>query len=76
MKLLFSRMWPEPAKAQGSTSSRILNQCHGNRCLISVFWPSQQVYFLPCPAIVDAVPQETRAASLPVVTVSNVCGFS
>ena len=65
MKLLLSRMWPEPAKAQGSTSSRILNQCHGNRCLISVFWPSQQVYFLPCSAIADAVPQDPCVGRYP-----------
>jgi hypothetical protein len=48
MKPLLSPMWPEPSKAQGSTKSKILNQCYGNRFFVSVFWLSQQVCFLPC----------------------------
>ena len=55
MKLLLSRMWPEPSKAQGSTKSEILNQCHGNGFFVSAFWLSQQVCFLPCSAVVDAL---------------------
>jgi hypothetical protein len=50
MKLLLSRMWPEPSKAQDSTESRSLNPCHEKGFFIFTFWLSPQVCYLPCPA--------------------------
>jgi hypothetical protein len=54
MKLLLSRMWPEPSKAQDSTESRSLNPCQEKGFFIFTFWLSPQVCYLPCPVVVDA----------------------
>lgn len=54
MKLLLSRMWPEPLKAQRSTKLKFQNQCHEGRFLVSTFWLSPQVCYLPCSVVVDA----------------------
>jgi len=55
MKLLLSRMWPEPSKAQGSTNLKISNKCHENRFFVLVLWLSPQVCYLPCSVVVDAL---------------------